>query len=276
MESPVSSRIPPPAWAGRPPLLRVLGERYVDAATLGVLGLVAGAAAVLVADDRLFPLVAIVVAAGVVGAVAARITLPDLRKAAAEAPVADEGPSRFADRGEYVIAAAPWHRVGALVALLALDGPVGEVGRVGHPVLVGGAGLMLGLGIAAWAGAWWVRRWERRGQLGLYLRNVPSPTPDRPVTSGKPPSPEETARVQRRLMSGQGLDDKDRDVLAWLSTEKARDRPPHEATSRRYVVVPHPGRAATGRPAEPSTLSGAEGGRPTAISPRERVAPLKC
>jgi hypothetical protein len=118
MEPSVSNRIPPPAWAGRPPLLRVLGERYVEAATLCVVGLVAGAAAVVLADDRLFALIAIAAVAGAVAAVTLWTELSDLRKAAAEAPVADERPSRLADRGEYLMEAAPSNRMGALLALV--------------------------------------------------------------------------------------------------------------------------------------------------------------
>jgi hypothetical protein len=257
MEPSLTDRIPPPAWAGRPQLLRVLGERYAAVATLCIVGLAAGAAAVMLAQDRLSALITIVAAVGAVGAVTSYIEVSDLRTAAAEAPVTDERPPRAADRGEYVAAAVSWHRMGALVALLPLDHSVGSIDPIGRPVLVGAAGLLIGLGIAAWAGARWVRRWEIGSHLTLYLHDVrgdrTAPAPDLPGGTRKALTPEETARVQRSLMSGQGLDDRDRDILARIAAEKARSRPPEEATSRSYVVVPHSGRTAAASEASPAS-----------------------
>jgi hypothetical protein len=257
MEPSASHRIPPPAWAGRPPLVRVLGERCVEAATLCAAGLVASAAGVVLSENRLGALIATAVVAVVVGGMAAEDQMPKLRAAAAEAPVADERSSRMADRGEYLV--APWRRFGAVVVLVGLDHKIGEVDYIGRPVVVGAAGLLVGFGVAAGMAARWVRRWEHDERLALYLRDVhirrEAPAAGSSAASGRAPTPEEAARVRRRMMSGQGLDEEDRDVLdriaAAKAEAKAREGSPGHATERRYVVVPHPGRAVTDRSTEP-------------------------
>jgi hypothetical protein len=264
VEPSAPDRIPPPAWAGRPPLLRVLGERYVEAATLGLAGLATSAAAVALAPDRLAASMTIAAVVLTVGAVAAPIEIADLRKTAAEAPVADEGPSRPVDRGDYMVA-APWHWLGAVVAFLGSTISSGEVEVIGHPVLVGAAGLLVGLGIAACAGGRWVRRWERREGLTLFTREIPDKrdaSPDVAAGPRRPPTPEEAARVQRKMMSGQGLDEKERAILARFAAEGGEKTPRGAARPRRYVVVPHPGRAATGRPSEPAVEEGSASGMP--------------
>ena len=242
MEPSVTDRIPPPAWAGRPALLRVLGERCVAATTFCVVGLAAGAGAVVLAQDRLLPLIATWWGSAVRRGGRRRVRGVGPEKAVAEALGDDEGPSRSVDRSDNVMAPASWQRLAALEALLPLDHSVGAVNPIGRPVVVGAAGLLIGLGIGAWASAGWVRRWERREHTTLYQHEVRvDPTPQ-PAETGRTLTPEETARVQRRLMTGQGLDARGpRDPRPDRRPTGGREgRAAADATSRHGVVVPHP------------------------------------
>jgi hypothetical protein len=233
----------------------VAGAKCVEAAALCLVGLAVGLAAVALADDRLLTALAIAALAVAVGAVVAVGELDDLREAAAEAPVADPRSSRFVDRGDHLFEAASWRRVLVLFALLPLDHTVGAVDRVGRPVVLGAAGLVLGLGIAAGAAVPWVRRWERRERLTLYMRDVQvRPRAVTTAVSARPPTAEEAERVRRAMMGGQGLDARDRAILdritAAKAAEKAAKKSPDEERQRQYLVVPHPGRIVIGRSIE--------------------------
>jgi hypothetical protein len=230
----------------------VAGAKCAEAAALCLVGLAVGAAAVALAGDRLLTALAIAAAAALVGAVAALAELSDLREAAAEAPVADAGSSRFVDRADYAFTAATWRRAVLLFALWPLDHAVGEFDHIGRPVVAGTAALVLGLGAAAAATVPWVRRWESRERLSLYMRDVRLPAAaESPPASARPPTPEEAERMRRAMMSGRGLDARDRAVLDRIDAAKAAKEPPKEERERRYLVVPHPGRSVTGRPIEP-------------------------